>query len=459
MLHPVLQPTRDPGAADTSGADGPPRYGQLLATTRQDLARAAAASRDGFPDLVTAALELAGYEQFLRVTGQHLQLLGGLTPPSTHLRELAKRLAGLTDVPAPATGAWRDVAASLAVAHDLVATHLSPDGRALTPQAADLTARRADATGVTDVLALLFDAITSGDQLLRRVADSQRDDVDAELVPSAQLNRLRHLRDAVDLYGKAALWDITSQAGPPNSDLATLEAAAPRLTAATRSRNFESTLAALAALRQISFHQGTGRASASVPSLADLCRLGTTLTHNTTSLLPEPQTPLEKLQHAHARDKLTTAHEAWRVAGSGLTTSIRGLTRAPAAYGRAITRLLADLDKSDTAQPDPPARTAILAALPRMASEASTAIAALTAGGALVTAERPAAALKVSWRHLTPDEGQALADRFLDAATATADADVVVHQLVSSRRPDARRPDAPLPAQRRDLRQTRELIR
>jgi hypothetical protein len=434
----VLQPAVLPPAplSHNLGNVGPPRYGELMDRATVAVEHAMSLGDLDFPDVHTAHHEVLGYQHFLRVSGRHLALLAGFATPSKHLRELSARLAALpAERPAeqPDLGRWNKAAVAVGIAHDLLASHVAPRNVGLTPDATDLLAHQTAGAGVSAMLTLLLEGGSRSWDLFHRAVHAQAQERDTELISRSQLVRLRHANRAIELFGKATLWDLGSS--PRGADalanLDHLEPATPRVSAATRSHQFETSLAALQALRQISFRQGRGEDHTSATSLNDLARLAAQVTDPAASWLPEPTTALQRVQHAASRDHLAHAHTTWTQAATGLTTTIRGLARAPSPYGRAISRLLAD---TDTEAHDPSLNSATLSALPRMASEASAAIIRLTATGGLVTAERGPAALKVSWRPLTAAEGDDLAHRFTTAGVATNKALVTVHQLGNAHR-------------------------
>ena len=146
--------------------------------------------------------------------------------------------------------------------------------------------------------------------------------------------------------------------------------------------------------------------------MRDLALLGARFTASPDSL-PAPQTGLERVQHAHALDTLETAHTAWVTASRDLTTTVQGLTQAPGAYGAAIRHLLHS-DSSNTAL-----QTAVFAALPLLAQEASHTITELGRNGDLLAPQRDLN-LRRTWTALPDDTVATLADRFWNAGQATA---------------------------------------
>jgi hypothetical protein len=411
----VLQPalfTPDHTPQTTGVPSCPPSYGELMDRATTAVREALTLGATGFTDVLVAHQEVTGYEHFLHVSGWHLRLLAGFAPGTKHLRELTARLTAPATTPPPAPppgGRWMRASVLLATAHDLLATHVTAPGISATPDAADLLARREAGAGVTRMVGLLLEAANGSWDLLHRAIETQATVGDTKLISNSQAVSLRHTTRAIELYGKATLWDLADTGR--ESRLDDLVPALP--TAATRSQSFESPLAALQALRQISFRQRNGDANISAASLRDLTLLATRVTEHLTgrSPLEAPTTALGRLRAASARDHLDRAHTSWVDAGRGLTSSIRSLTRASSPYGRAIHTLLA--------QSSPAIDRAVLAALPRLADDTTPTITRLTASGSLVTGERPPGALKVSWRPLTSEEGDELAERFTTAAETT----------------------------------------
>ena len=123
--------------------------------------------------------------------------------------------------------------------------------------------------------------------LFKRAVEAQAAAPDPELIRNGELSGMRHTTRAIELYGKASLWDFNETAG--RSVLGDLEPATP--TAVTASREFESSLAALRALRQLSFRQRIGDDRASAASLNDLARLAIVATEPDCSWLPRPTSP------------------------------------------------------------------------------------------------------------------------------------------------------------------------
>jgi hypothetical protein len=421
-----------------------PTYGELFDRATTAVHDAVALTDTGFTDVLAAHQEILGYQRFLRVSGQHLRLLTGFAPDSKHLRELATRLTSLP-LPAPPDGQWKRAAVLLGTAHDLLATHVRGHGSGLTPEASQLLQRRDTGADASRMLALLLEGAAASWSLFHRAVEAQTTTPDPELITNGPLVTLRHITRAIELYGKASLWDLNDTAG--RSLLKDLEPATP--TAVTMSRDFESSLAALRALRQLAFRQRTGDDRASAASLNDLARLAIVATQLSNACLPRPVTALDQVQHASARDHLARAHATWVNASTGLTTTVRSLTRAASPYGLAIRRLLDDLDTAT-----PAIRGAVLSVLPRLADDTVPTIGRLTTTGALVVAERQPAALSVQWRPLTTAEGDELADRFLTASAATAKAAASVHGLTPRPR---RQPTPPSPTRDHSLTQTRQM--
>jgi len=403
----------------------PATYGRLIDRAATAMREAIELNNAGFPDLLSAHEEVLGHERFLYVGGQHMLLLASFAPESHHLRALGARLTARPVPPSPG-GRWRDAAVLLGTAHDLLATHVRGGSVALTPDAAQLLQRRDAGTDALRVLALLVEGAGASEELLGRATEAQATTPEPELIDLKKVGAVRRTARMIELHGKAAMWDVNSASGPGR--LSTLEAATP--TAVSLSREFESSLAALQALRQLAFRQRVSDDNLSAASLNDLTHLARAVTSADGGWLPRPATALQRVQYANARDHLTRANATWERAAQGLTTTIQSLTRAASPYGRAIKHLVADVGT-----PRPEVTGAVLAVLPRIAEDTVPAIGRLTSSGALIVAERPPASLSVRWRPLTTSEGDELADRFLIAASATAVASTAVRGLTQRSRP------------------------
>lgn len=146
----------------TNGATtaGVATYGELLTSSFDllDLARLHACGP--FEDAQEAYETVLGYRRFLGVAGRHLRLLAA--PGQNHLRkpancvfpplpELLRRLTGFAISCDPET-AWSRAADRLAVAHDLLATHIVGSGQPFSPDADVFSDHKASQAATTRLL-------------------------------------------------------------------------------------------------------------------------------------------------------------------------------------------------------------------------------------------------------------------------------------------------------------------
>jgi hypothetical protein len=251
------------------------------------------------------------------------------------------------------------------------------------------------------------------------------------------------------LYGKAVMWDLETQLRRTSTNQMTGLQPALSPTPTTTAPTLDSPLQALRLLRQASYSQARGQADASAASLHDLASLGERVATEIRDQLPQPNTGLARVEAAHLRDVLDEAHEAWAKAGTGLGQRVQSVTKAPAAYGSAITHLL-QADHLSL-----PACTAVMAALPRMGNDGATTIRRLTRARLLAIATREPGRLSPTWRPLQALEADALAQRFTTAATTTSHAVDQVRRVAAS--PPTRRPAAPAPLPQRTRTQHRQV--
>ncbi|HET7415615.1 MAG TPA: hypothetical protein VFI97_07980 [Arthrobacter sp.] len=409
-------------AASSTGA---PTYGEFIRAAAAAVDRARLITGARFPDADTAHTELLGYERFLHVAGSHLKLLDDLARTnSTPRRRLAAYLARLPQGTVN-DGRWYDAARTLATAHDLVATHLGRHLIARTPQAEELLAETTADPAVREVARLVMDAAIARKPLLSAAKRAQRRlACDARPASGELLTHLHRIGATVEVYTKAALWELDQDPSAQHRDVLTGLEPATRLVPAAPSARFKSSLAALKMLRQASYVQAHGNTDASPASLRDLALLGVRYTGPDARTLPEASSGLERLQCAHATDMLNEAHFAWRRASEGLTVAIQGVTTAPGAYGAAVNDLLrADL-------PDSTLHRAVIAALPQLGREACRTIRVLGRSGGLVTRQR-GLDQRVHWRPMPDVDLAELSDRFEAAVDASARARDVAQQLAT----------------------------
>jgi len=422
----VLQPARAPETGPASSL--PATYGELIDTAELHVATATAPATTAAIDLRAVHAQLLGYQRFLRAAGDLLALLthlNGRRPPG--LCRLADLLTAVPRRDTTAT-AWTRAATTLGAAHDLLATHLGPDREIRSPDALAITSDTGTALALRQVGLLLLNGATATDRLTYTARTAQVR-CPEKPIPQGLSHALTVTNRTILLHAKAALWDLDQElAAPPSSNLAQIRAAVTRLPLAATTDGFESSLAALRALRELSFRQARGRSPASPASVRDLTLLAAALTHPDLDWLPAPATGLERLRHAHASDQLAAAHAAWHLAGQDLTDTIRGTTKAPRTYEAAIGRLL-----DDAASLSPPVRLAVTTALPRLGHDAGRTIGRLHALNALVNPGPVGiAGPRLVWRPLEHLRAQELIDRFTAAADATAPAAVSLRQLITN---------------------------
>ena len=442
LLPPTLTiPTSDPSP---TRPNQPGTYGDLMARATEGMHTAQHISVHPFADVASAQEELLGYERFLHVAGVHLQLLAGLAhTPTAPVRKLAGHLRNLRGDEAR-SGRWYDAATLLGTAHDVVATHLQDGLLPRTHEAEEVLTPPAARHASRHVTELVLGAVSTRAQLCRHALRSQHRLPEAERpISRRHTGHLRTTTTTIEVYAMAALWglDNDSNARGPET-IVDLSPAAP--TPAARSVAFASSLEALAVLRQLVHKQAKGDAPASPASLRDLALLGARFTASSVPL-PAPQTGLERVRHAHALDAFDAAHGAWTAASRDLTTTIQGLTKAPGAYGAAIHRLL-QADPNDDSL-----RAPVLAALPRLAREASLTIAELGHTGALLAPQRDVS-LRRTWTPLPADAVAGLEDRFRTAGQATIRATRSAQEAVRHTTGDAQIDSPPVPSRVRQQR-------
>ena len=443
MLPPTLMPpTPDPSLA---AVHPPGTYGDLIARATAGLQAAQRSSVEPFADASTAHAELLGYERFLHVAGVHLQLLTGLArTPSAPVRKLADHLTHLRSDGAT-QGQWYDAATVLGTAHDLIATHLEDGLLPRTPQAEERLTQPAAVGASRHVAELVLGAVSTRQQLFRSALLSQRRLPRSQRpISKSQTHHLTTTTTTIEVYVMAALWGLDQRADSRGRDMLAEMVPAAVIAPAARSAAFTGSLEALGVLRQLVYNQARGVAVASPASLRDLALLGARFTASTDAM-PVPQTGLERVEHAHALDTLETAHTAWLTASRDLTTTVQGLTKASGTYGGAIRHLLRS-DPSDKAL-----RSAVLAALPRLAQEASHTITELGRNGDLLAPERDLN-LRRTWTALSDDAVAKLANRFRTAGQATARARHARQEATRQTAGDADVSAAPIPSRTRQQR-------
>jgi hypothetical protein len=397
-----------------------------MRTARDALDDAIAHSNDRPPDRDTALRELLGYERFLYATGGHLRQLVTLADLHTDaLRRLTNRL-DTSNRPDARESTWLHAATIINAAHDLVATHLL-DGTPRTVEAEEILLRPASAAASRDVIAMILDAIDGSRQLMHQAARAQQRGHGASLIPARMFAHLQATNHAVSLCARATMYDLAQLPTSPTNPLHDLQPALPtQLTVAPPP--ITSPLAALRVLRQLNHDQARGLTTASPASLRDVALLGARVA--STDVLPSTgdDRPLTRLQRAHAEDQLDAARSAWTRASTELTTAVRGLTKAPGAYGTAI-RTLLDQPLDERTQ------RALLTALPALGRDAARTVQTLARRGGLVTRQPIPLQPRTAWRAITDEHAAALTERFGTAALTSSRALAAVRDL--------QRPSAP----------------
>jgi hypothetical protein len=401
--------------------ESPTTYGALLTAAREGAALAITRTpRLGDPDLV--AVELAGYERFLRVAGIHLALLQDLSGVTiTGLEQLRTNLrnAELREVE---PSMWLDAAKALGAAHDLVATH-APAAGPRTAEAMDLVVGPASLSGCRDVT-LLIEEARLGCQVTINRFRRPRTRIGRSADLSREVARIRKLNSRIEITTKATLWELEERLrehhGPKLDEL---QIAVAPSTLRQGVSQLECQLSAIRLLRQLTFLHSQGRIAASPASLRDLATLGARMTDPGLPL-PEPRTALGRVRLAHARDRMDIAHAAWNAAGRDRTESIRGLSKAPTSFRTTI--------ESVVAEPEPSLslRVALTAALPHLGRDAVGTVTAMTSTGSLLTRQPVYAQPRKEWRRIQHEEGALVAGRFREAGLASVGVSPALRDLL-----------------------------
>jgi hypothetical protein len=402
-------------------SDSPTTYGALLTAARERAALAITRTpRLGDPDLV--AVELAGYERFLRVAGIHLALLEDLSGVSTtglgHLR-MNLRHVELREVE---PSMWLDAAKALGAAHDLVSTH-APSAGPRTAEAVDMVIGPASLSSCRDVVLLIEDARLGCQVTINRFR-WPRTQIGRSANLSREVARTKRLNSRIEITTKATLWELDERLrehrGPKLDGLQI--AVAPSQLGRGASL-LERQISAIRLLRQLTFLQSQGRVAASPASLRDLAALGARMTDPDLPL-PEPRTALDRVRLAHARDRMDTAHAAWSAAGEDLTESIRGLSKAPVSFRTTIESVVADHE------PPLSLRIAVTTALPHLGRDAVETVTAMTSTGSLLTRQPVFAQPRKEWKRIQHEEGALLAGRFREAGLASVGVSPALRDLL-----------------------------
>lgn len=402
-------------------SDSPTTYGALLTAARERAALAITRTpRLGDPDLV--AIELVGYERFLRVAGIHLALLEDLSGVTTTGLEQLRMNLRHVELREVEPSMWFDAAKALGAAHDLVATH-APSAGPRTAEAVDLVIGPPSLSSCRDVMLLIEDARLGCQVTMNRYRWPH-----AQIGRSANLSRevarIKKLNSRIEITTKATLWELDERLrehGGPRLDELQIAVAPSNLRQGVS--QLERQLSAIRLLRQLTFLQSQGRIAASPASLRDLATLGARMTDPELPL-PEPRTALGRVRLAHARDRMDIAHTAWSAAGRDLTESIRGLSKAPTSFRTTI--------ESVVAEPEPSLslRVALTAALPHLGRDAVGTVTAMTSTGSLLTRQPVYAQPRKEWRRIQHEEGALVAGRFREAGLASVGVSPALRDLL-----------------------------
>jgi hypothetical protein len=397
-----------------------PTYGEFIDLAHALVQHACATGSGPFTTAGQALSAAVNYERFLAVAGNHLRLLvtpgytdiaGQRNAPSP-LHELVHRLTSL-DLARGEDDVWARAATRLAAAHDLLSTHVGPVGELRTPEVKILehhTVRHAAAGRILD---LISGPVERSSSLLSHAYDANRREPDATGVTRA---RAAHLRQAVNAVHHLVT-DLRSElTDSPNiqalDELDTLRPALSRIAERPATR-FDTSLDALRTLRLLSYRQLFGEESASPGCLHDLARLAQVTSRTAKGWLPEPTTPLARVQHAVAHDELDDARTAWGSAAAALGQHVRGLSKAPRVYADAVRTTIAAVPHT------PSLGHAVMAALPRLGQDAGVTVMRLAETGGLVVATKEPGRFQASWRLLEPRAARDIADLFASAGEAS----------------------------------------
>jgi hypothetical protein len=411
-------------------------YGDLLELANSRLGVAAALPQHRFATPDDAREELLGYLRFVRLAGQHIELLAGLVGGEAedvrifgrHLATGAQRDAGAST--------WNSAATVIGAAHDLLTSHLDPALSARTPDAQALLTQPRLLAAASQTIQMLATAASARTRLTRLLSVVERG-------PSGDGHRSDDLMMAarrtgrhVHIHGRAAMWDL-HRLGIDETSPALEPLTFPVVVPAAPSPGFESALNALRTLRQLSYDQARGRAPASPASLRDLARLGEVANAPDADWLPPAESGLARVQRANIIDGVATAHEAWSLAGRNLTTVIQGITQAPATYAESVRWL------QEEVQRQPATSRAVISALPALAGEASRTVLRLAGTGSLVTRQRVPMQLHGAWARIPFEEVQALIGSFDNAGNASRVVADGVRQLTGAPDDRGRAPAVP----------------
>lgn len=447
MVTPAL--LTGPSPLGTSDA---PTYGGLIGSTAAMVDEACVHGSGPFPDARHATSAAINYERFLAVAGRHLRLLAtpGQAQLDGHLdalpplHQLVQRMARL-DLDRADDDAWSRAASSLAAAHDLLSTHVGPAGERHTADANILDDRQVRDAAAGRLLELITTPIERCATLLSHAYDVKHQ------TPGPAVTRARsaHLRQTVDAAQRLTTRAKAGLQRPMDDDrLTSLDELTPALTRTTDrppEASFDTARGALRVLRMLSHRQSLGEENASPACLHDLARLAITTSRAAEGWMPEPTTPLARVRNAVALDELHDAGRAWQGAADALGQHVRGLTKAPRLYADAVGTAI------DQAPHSTSLGLAVLSALPRLGSDASSTITHLAESNSLAVATKEVGRFQANWRMLTPTDAETLAQRFEAAGRASQRAHTTYLQTQAGPRSSTESQPQRQQARRREL--------
>jgi len=431
LQHAFLTPNTSIGLASQSGQA---TYADLFLLAVRAVDEATQTSLGSLRD---ASVEVRGFEAFLVASSRHLQQVMPLAPPSSPARQIFRTLQGRQPVPVH-SGTWSEATRAVALMSDLMATHHSSSGP-ITPEIQELYRTRRQDLALGRVFALILAGCLGGRNLTRQAAALRlraRRTAETEAVAPryGRLNDLDRVIETVVNHSQSGLWQLERAAGA-TSQLDSLSTSTPHLSASVEPRSFPDASSAVQTLRRISFRQALGLESASPGSLNDLATLATMVTDPDADWLESRTatcaTGLERVQLAHFRDLLAEAHHRWAEAPEGLTTSIQGLTKAPASLAVAVQKVGDHIE-------DPRIAAALIQALPQLGKDASTTLGRLGSTGSLVSAGREPGTLSIAWRPISSTQTRTLVTGFTTASKASV-APASTYREVETRTSEQRR--------------------